>query len=196
MSLGDKRQTKLNEIVQFGSRINDAYRRLPYLEDLVEQGESELAEKISQVFEIYEESLLIIVRSVIDDTSGIGIADGIVDESYAKLFEAEKKLYQDVIEYILHDLEGRWVESRAKSEEAYRRLRKIKSRASTLIDATFTDVSRMSSDYNTLLADCDEVDALMVGAEAKNRSYRIWQLATGIAIATVGALVAKILGLW
>jgi len=163
---------------------------------LVEEGESTVAEKIADVFDTYQEALLVVVRALSDDPRGALVTNEGIDSAYARLFEAEKKLYEDVTEYILSDLVSRWRHSLAKSKEAYQRTRQVERAAFDLKNRTFRDVSELSKQYNGLLEECDEIDGLIIASVARSRSLRIWQLIAGVSIAVLSAFATKILRLW
>ncbi len=158
-------------------------------------GETAIVDKVEQVFETYQGSLLVIVKALTDST-GTMVTNEVVDEAYAKLFEAERKLYKDVADFLLEDLEDRWRRSGSKSIKAYENIRNAQKKAFDLENASFDDVTKLSKEYDDLLDYCDGIDATITSSEAETYSKRRWQVFAGILLAIIGALITKLMGLW
>jgi hypothetical protein len=196
MELDDAHLQRLREIAEFEDRISNAYERLPYLEEIVDEGETEVAEKVQEVFETYQESLLVLLRPMLARGSYSSLTNEVVDEAYNKLFEAEGKLYRDVVDFLIEDLNGRYKRSHAKPSKAYEDIRSVKKSAFDLGRCGFGDVTAMSAEYSKLLDRMDGIEAMLTSKESETESVRRWQLATVLLSAIAVALATKLMGLW
>ncbi len=191
--LSSEYHEKLQEIIDFEDRTDDAFSNVPFLDELDELPESErYVEDLEKVWDNYTECLKKVAQIHISGDSGL------VEEAFELMLKSEIGMYEITVRDMLNQLEARAEDIPSFSEGTVRH-RKLRKEFSAHEGKDFSSPTEMRQWYSVMIDNCDNLNTKLA-AEARrlgSQRSRDWKVRIIMVVLGAGAtaLVVFIVGL-